>query len=287
MKAIIYLIAMICSTTLFAQPTLVKQGHRGCRGYLPENTIMAMKKALDLGVQVLELDVVISKDNKVVVSHDPYFASAISLQPNGDTIAVEDEMKYNLYTMNYAEIRKYDVGSKHNQRFPKQQNSPCFKPLLSELIDAVEEYARSKGIRAPYYNIEIKSKVDWDDKFHPKPKEFVELVIDVCKTRSIMRRMNIQSFDIRPLKLLHWQYPSIALSYLTGNEKSISENLQSLGFTPNFYSPYYKTVDANMVNYCHENGMKIIPWTVNTRAEIDALILLKVDGIITDYPDLF
>ena len=284
---IIYLMAMLSATSIFSQQKVIKQGHRGCRGLLPENSITGMKRALDLGSHVLELDVVISKDQQVVVSHDPYFTAEISMQPNGDTISAADEKQHNLYKMNYSDIKKYDVGSKHNTKFPEQVNFPTYKPLLSELIDSVDAYARSKGMPAPYYNIEIKSQPKTDDEFQPKPEIFTGLVMKVCKKARIMKRMNIQSFDVRPLQLIHKQYPDVTIAYLTANQKTIAENISDLGFQPHVYSPYYKTVDEASVQYCHEKGMKIIPWTVNTKQEIDALIGLKVDGIITDYPNLF
>lgn len=278
---------MVLSNNIFSQQTVIKQGHRGCRGLLPENSIVGMKKALDLGVQVLELDVVISKDRKVVVSHDPYFTSEISMKPDGDKISVEEEKLHNLFNMTYAEIKKYDVGSKHNARFPEQMNFPTYKPLLSELIDSVDVYAKLKGMKMPYFNIEIKSTPQTDGLFHPEPPEFTELVLEVCKSKMIMERMNIQSFDVRPLRLIHNKYPDVTLAFLTANPKTIAVNLEELGFTPDIYSPYYKTVSAEAVTYCHEKRMKIIPWTVNTKEEIQILIDLKVDGIITDYPNLF
>ncbi|RXK85387.1 glycerophosphodiester phosphodiesterase family protein [Filimonas effusa] len=288
MKTIMVMAAAISlSIGASAQQKVIKQGHRGCRGYLPENTIPAMRKALDMGSGVLELDVVISHDKKVVVSHDPYMSSGFMLKPNGDSISADEAKTLVLYGMDYNEIKKYDAGSKHNVLFPEQQNFRTYKPLLSEMIDSLDSYAREKKLPMPRYNIEIKSQPKTDKIEQPEPQEFVDLVMEVCKSRKILDRMNIQSFDVRPLQLLHKQQPGIKLAYLTANAKSLEENLNDLGFTPNYYSPYYKTVTENIVKLCHEQGMQIIPWTVNTKAEIDALIALKVDGIITDYPGLF
>src|SRR6188474_3759231 len=97
------------------------QGHRGCRGLMPENTIPAMIKALDLGVTTLEMDVVISKDNKVVVSHEPWFESEITTKPDGSFIKPGEAMQYNIFQMSYDEVLKYDVGMKTHPRFPQQQ----------------------------------------------------------------------------------------------------------------------------------------------------------------------
>jgi glycerophosphoryl diester phosphodiesterase len=280
-------VLLLSATLLQAQPALDKQGHRGCRGWMPENTIPAMKKAMDLGVTTLEMDVVISKDKKVVVSHDTYMSSVFCLKPNGDSISRKEEKSILLYGLNYSEIKQYDAGSKHNAGFPQQQNFPAYKPLLSELIDSVKFYAQLKKTAVPLMNIEIKSQPEKDGIEHPDPQVFVDLVIDVLKQKNILQNINIQSFDIRPLQILHQQYPKVVLSYLVGNTKSLDENLALLGFVPNIYSPHYKLVNADLVKACHEKGMKILPWTANSKEEINALIALGVDGIITDYPNLF
>ncbi len=286
MKRVLVILLMLSIVAgASSQKQFLKEGHRGCRGLMPENTIPAMKKGLDLGVDVLELDLVISKDKKVVVSHDAVMNSEISLNPSGDTISKAEQKKLILYGMSYAEIRKYDVGSKHHHEFPQQQNLPAYKPLFAELIDSTDAYARQKGLKPPSYNVEIKSNPTTDGINQPPPQEFVDLVVGICKSKDLFGRMNIQSFDPRPLQLIHKQYPDIELSYLTMNFKSVEENLTTLGFKPNIYSPNYKTVTKESVKYCHDNGIKIIPWTINTKEEIEAIRNLGVDGIISDYPN--
>lgn len=287
MANILLFLLSVLPLLTFAQPTLDRQGHRGCRGLMPENTIPAMKKALDLGVQTLELDVVISKDRQVVVSHEPYMSADIATRPDGTPVTKADEKSVNLYQLTYDEIRKFDVGRKPHPQFAQQQKMAAYKPLLAELIDSVEVYAKAKGMPQPRYNIEIKSSPQTDGTYHPAPAEFVKLVMDVIQPRKLGGRFNIQSFDVRPLQLLHKQYPDVPLAYLTANLKTLAENLATLGFKPAIYSPYYKTVTAETVKACHEQSLKIIPWTVNTKPEIDALVKLGVDGIITDYPNLF
>ena len=123
----------------FQKPAFDVEGHRGCRGLMPENTIPAMLKALDLGVTTLELDVVITKDNKVLVSHEPWFESEITTKPDGSFIKPGEEMQYNIFQMNYEEIVKYDVGMKPHPRFPRQQKIKAIKPLLTDLFDSVAE----------------------------------------------------------------------------------------------------------------------------------------------------
>jgi glycerophosphoryl diester phosphodiesterase len=286
-KAIGFFCLLLCAHSLIAQGNFDRQGHRGCRGLMPENTIPAMKKALDLGVQTLELDAVISKDKQVVVSHDTYMSSHIALKPDGTPVTAAEEKAINLYQLTYAEIKKFDVGSKPHPEFNQQQKLAVYKPLLSVLIDSVDAYAKAKGLPLPMFNIEIKSMLATDGVYHPAPQEFVDLVLGVCKSRNLGKRLTIQSFDVRPLQLIHKQYPAVNLSYLTANTKSLADNMAALGFTPYAYSPYYKTVTGETVKACHEQKMAIIPWTVNTKAEIESLAKLGVDGIISDYPNLF
>lgn len=269
-------------------PVFDKEGHRGCRGLMPENTIPAMKKALDLGVTTLEMDVVITKDKQVVLSHDAYLNHQFSLTPEGKEFTKEDEKNYILYQMDYAEIRKFDVGSKGNPGFPRQQRIKTYKPLLRDLIDSVEQYALLKNPQLPRYNIETKSIEGHDGEWQPAPEEFVDLLVAVLKEKKIADRVVIQSFDKRTLQVLHKKYPDIKTAYLIGEDKlGLDGNLTALGFTPFMYSPYYKLVNAQLVQSCKEKGVKLIPWTPNTSDEIAQLKALGVDGIITDYPDLF
>jgi len=284
-QAIVFL--LLCSHVLVAQTDLDKQAHRGGRGLMPENTIPAMLKSLDLGVQTLEMDVVISKDKKVVVSHDTYMSSDFMRRPDGTDISPAEAKQILLYGLTYNEIAKFDAGTKPHPQFSQQKKFKTYKPLLSALIDSVDAYVKQKGLKQPLYNIEIKSAPEGDGKEHPAPEEFVDLVIEICKSKNLRNRLTIQSFDVRPLKVIHQKYPEVILSYLTANTKSLDENLALLGFTPKVYSPYYKTVTSESVKNCHDKGMQVVPWTVNTKDEITKLTQMGVDGIISDYPDLF
>ncbi|MGB1309226.1 MAG: glycerophosphodiester phosphodiesterase family protein, partial [Oceanihabitans sp.] len=147
------------------------QGHRGCRGLMPENTLEAFKKAIEIGVHTLELDVAVSKDHVVVVSHEPYMNSAICLDKNGEEIPLNKAKNYKLYAMNYAEIKKFDCGTKINSRFPKQKKIKTFKPALAHVFQEAD--ALNANIK---YNIEIKAKPEYDGVFTPKPEVFVALV---------------------------------------------------------------------------------------------------------------
>lgn len=264
------------------------QGHRGCRGLMPENTIPAMLKALDLGVTTLEMDVVVSKDNKVVVSHEPWFATEISTKPDGSFIKPGEAMQYNIFQMNYDEIVKYDVGMKPHPRFPNQQKIKAIKPLLADLFDSVAENMKIRRRPFPYFSIETKCLPAGDGRFHPKPAEFVELLMTVIKEKQLEERVIIQSFDFRTLKYLHEKYPAIKTSMLIEDSdvNDFEGQLNRLGYTPQIYSPNHTLVDEDLVKQCHDKGMKIIPWTVNDVKQFKKLKKLGIDGVITDYPDL-
>jgi glycerophosphoryl diester phosphodiesterase len=273
------------ATAQIYYPRLDIQGHRGCRGLMPENTVAAFLMALDSGATTLELDVAISKDRQVVVSHEPWMSAAICLNPEGKEIKAADERKFNLYQMNYAEIKAWDCGSKGNARFPEQQKLAAHKPLLTDVIFAVEKRIRDKMSYEVDYNIEIKSLPAGDNKFHPDPATFCDLVYQLIDQYLPWNRVVIQSFDFRVLKYWHEKYPAVRLAALVDNLKTIDENVTALGFTPSIYSPNYQLVTKNEVEYCQSLKMRIVPWTVNEEADINDLIKWRVDGIISDYPN--
>src|SRR4051794_32197410 len=137
--------------------TFDKEGHRGCRGLMPENTIPAMMKALELGVTTLEMDAVITADSQVILSHEPFFNHEITTKKDGTAITEGEERSYNIYKMTYAETQSFDVGLKPNSRFPRQQKIAATKPKLSDVIDSVEAYIKEKNRPSVAYNIETKT----------------------------------------------------------------------------------------------------------------------------------
>jgi glycerophosphoryl diester phosphodiesterase len=266
-----------------------KQGHRGCRGLRPENTIPAMKTALDLGVTTLEMDVVITKDKKVVLSHEPWFDHQITTKPDGATLSDKDEKSLNIFNMTYEEVQRYDVGKKVHPKFPDQLKMPAIKPLLSEVFDSVRQYMMTSRRPFPFYNIETKSKSSTDGVFHPAPAEFVELLMGVIREKGMEEMVIIQSFDFRTLQYLHKAYPAIRTAMLVdaGDNRSLDQLVQDLGFVPTIHSPHYSLLSKKVIEACHQKGMKVIPWTVNDKGRIEKLKAMGVDGIITDYPNLF
>ena len=259
-------------------------GHRGCRGLMPENTIHAFIEALKLGANTLEMDVVVSGDGQLVVSHEPWMSPEICLAPDGSIM--DKNEKRNIYEMTYAEISQYDCGKKINRLFPMQRSVSSVKPLLSEVIRRVEKYILCNSFRQVQYNIEIKTSPEWDTVFQPKPEDVVLKVYDLIRRQNIQRRCTIQSFDVRPLQIFRRIAPQMQLSLLVDNDCSIADNIGALGFTPQVYSPDYRLVNAEMINSIHLKGMKIIPWTVNEILVMNELKQMGVDGIITDYPDI-
>lgn len=258
------------------------QGHRGARGLSPENTLQAFKKALDLNVNTLELDVVVSKDDKVVVSHEPYLNADIVLDAKGNRITKEEGLAFNFYKNNYKNIKKYDVGSLGNLKFPEQEKSVAYKPLLSEVINYVENINSEV-----FYNIEIKSTPNDEKKgYQPSVKDFSDLVIkQLRKSKLPIERITLQSFDPRVLEYIHKTYPAYRLAFLT-YKNNAKTNLKMLSFVPQIYSPYFILLNKSEVDALHDQNMKVIPWTVNEKEDMINLLKMGVDGIITDYPNI-
>lgn len=265
------------------------QGHRGCRGLMPENTIAAMLHALDLGVTTLETDIVITEDSIPLLSHEPFFSHEITLKADGVPVTKEEEQSLNIYRMRLEETGRYDVGRKPHPRFPRQQKFSATKPTLEALFDSVAQYMSSHERPYPRFNIETKSMPATDDLFHPRPETFVRLIMDVIIQKKMQDLVTIQSFDIRTLQELHRKYPqqSCALLIEENDKRAFKMQLDALGFNPGIYSPHYGLVTKKLVVDMHSRGIKVIPWTVNDRPEIDRMLDCGVDGIITDYPDLF
>ncbi len=271
-------------TTNMTFPAFSTEAHRGGRGLMPENSIIAMRHAIDLGVTTLEMDTHITKDGKVVVTHDDYLSPAFMLTPDGKEIPKTDAKKYPVYQMDYSLLKQFDLGTKDYPLFPEQKKIKTHIPLLADLIDEVQSY--SKGKKQLFYNIETKCSAKGDGIVNPGPEEFVKLLMDVIVKKGITTAVVIQSFDKRTLQILHKKYPGVKTSFLVDNKKTVSENLADLGFDPFILSPAFKMVNTELVKQCHDRNIKVIPWTANTKEDIDSLKQLKVDGIISDYPNL-
>lgn len=266
-------------------PKFDVQGHRGARGLMPENTIPGFIAALDSGVMTLEMDVVITKDKKVILSHEPWMSAGICMNNEGKEFSKDIEKNFNIYKMTYEETQQFDCGSKENETYPQQKKIVVHKPLLADVIKEVEHHIKAVSQYEVDYNIEIKSEKEGDGVYHPNIEEFSDLVYQVVNEYLPLERIVIQSFDLRVLQYWHKKYPEVRLALLIENVKSIEANLNELGFNPSIYSPYYKLINKEKVDYLHKKKIRVIPWTVN---DISAMLSLKgmgVDGFITDYPD--
>lgn len=283
---IIIFIAM--SIRLSAQqpyPRFDIEGHRGARGLLPENTIPAFLKALELSVTTIEMDIAVTKDRKIVVSHEPWMSAAICTDGSGNAVTEKDEKKFNIFQLTYDEVRKFDCGSRGNVKFPMQEKLKAEKPLLLDVILAVEDYIRNNSSYEVDYNIEIKSAKEGDGKFHPAPEEFSDLLYELVDQYLPWDRIIIQSFDFRVLRYWNKKYPHVRLACLVENTKSIEANLSDLGFKPDIYSPYFKLLTKAKVDQLHRQKIRVVPWTINEETEMLSAKGMGVDGFITDYPD--
>lgn len=269
-------------------PDFSAEAHRGGRGLMPENTIVAMLDAMKYdNITTLEMDTHITKDNQVVVTHDDYLSPGFMLTPEGKEIPATDAKKYAIYQMDYNLLKAFDIGTKVNAGFKQQKKIKTYIPLLADLIDSVQKEIKLKGKKQLFYNIETKCDVAGDNVVNPTPEVFVKLLVDVIEKKKITPYVVIQSFDKRTIQIINQKYPKIKTSFLVSNKKSYEENMADLGYKPFILSPEWKTVTADLVKSAHADGVKIIPWTANTAKDIAHLKSLNVDGIITDYPNLF
>ncbi|MCW3162332.1 glycerophosphodiester phosphodiesterase family protein [Chryseobacterium oryctis] len=299
---------------LYSAQSFDKQAHRGGKSLYPENTIPAMKNALKMNVTTLEMDLAITNDKKVILSHDSFLSPELVTKPDGTSIPKDSGFYYKIYDMPYSKIQTFDVGMKKLNNYPDQKKMKAQKPLFSEVIDACESYSRELSKPLPFYNIETKTRPFSDNIFHPEPKEFVELMMKIILEKGIQDRVIIQSFDPRTLEIIHKEYPKIKTAFLVEkvDEEKLTEqrthfknisvekfkqypnhlngvagDMKFLSFIPTIYSPDHNLVTPELIKECHKLGMKVIPWTVNTKERLQKLKNMGIDGIITDDPRIF
>lgn len=282
---LIFITACMSSKTEFSNPEVDIIGHRGHVSAFPENTIESFLSAVKTGIEGIELDLVISADKQVVVSHEHYMRSDYMVTPDGKRIPRSKEKDLRLYEMTYDSIAQYDSGSLKNRKFRNQRNLPTYKPLLSQVFDTVEAYRKQHQLQPVTYFLEVKSAPQDYDISQPQPQEFVDLIMDVVAARSLQEKVIIMSFDAAILHFVKEFYPEMKVSYLW-YKKGIEESLNELSFTPEYVSPYFKRLNkAETVASLQQQGIKVVPWTVNSRRNIRKMIHLGVDGIISDYPE--
>ena len=267
--------------------TLNLQGHRGARGLFPENSLLGFEKALEIPeVSTLELDLCVTADDQLIVSHEPWL--------NEQICTINDSLSggiaYNLYKMTYDSIQQFDCGSKEHPDFPEQQFAFANKPLLKELFAMIDD----KGLRWPNFNIEIKSRRKGDYIYHPGPKKFADLVVvalnelnEAYPEADLLNNVSIQSFDLRVLREVRKTALPVRLGLITDKTADPAKEMDALGFPVDIYSPSYELVTPELISWCHFRQIAVIPWTINDVSEMQKLVDMGVDGIISDYPNKF
>lgn len=282
------------------------QGHRGARGLAPENTLAAFANALEIGVTTLETDLAVTKDGVLVLSHDPVLNPDIVRGADGSWLAAPGPA---INTLTLAEIKRFDVGrinpsSKYARQFPAQ------KPMDGERIPTFAELialANTSG-KTPRFNIETKSSPDKPAE-SPDPEAFAHMVVEVVRAAGLTQRVTIQSFDWRTLlaaKRLAPEIETVCLTYqktlqdiVDGGSRRPSPWLAGLdpadhgGSVPRLavaagcgtWSPFFRELGEATVAEAHALGLKVVPWTVNDKDDLARAIDMKVDGLISDYPD--
>jgi len=233
----------------------------------PENTIPAFQYAIGIGVDVLELDMAVTKDNVLVVSHDPTLLPKICEGPKPGAA---------IHELTLAQLREYDCGKRKNPDFPKQQPVPGTRvPTLDEV------FALGRGNNVEF-NIETKIFLD-KPELTPSPEEFVKLVLAGVRQHHLEKRIILQSFDFRTLHVMKKLAPEIRLAALyEGSPKSFVEIAKEAD--AGIISPHYSLVTKEQVAAAHKSGLEVVPWTANTPADWDKLVDAKVDAIISDDP---
>lgn len=262
-------------------------GHRGWRSAFPENSIVGFVEATKLGVDALELDVVIDADGQIIVSHDPFMHHEICVKPDGSPILAEEELSFNIYRMHEEERLAFKNPPPVHPRFPLQnRNRFGPKPTLHEVLNAVNFISDSIGVETPLWNIEMKSQPEWDHVFHPEPADYARFFLDEILRLNLQDKCVIQCFDARVLNELNKLSPNLKLVYLSEDEGlNVQEKLAMLSFKPYGYSPNYKLVTQQDVELCRRLQIELLVWTVNEEQDMKAMIDLGVKHIITDYPE--
>jgi len=245
---------------------ILVHGHRGARARRPENTIPAFKYAIEQGVDVLELDVAVTKDNVAVVSHDPLINAAICSGP---------KTGIPIHTLSLADLHEYDCGARRNPNFPTQVPQPGTRiPTLDEVFDL------SKGTRV-WFNVETKIFAD-KSELTPGPEEFTKMILDLIRKHGIEKRVILQSFDPRTLRVMKKLDPSIPRAALFETNRDWPEVAKE--FEATLYSPEYHLVTKERVAQAHAAGLQVVPWTVDKPEDWQKMADTGVDAIITDDP---
>ncbi|NJL23716.1 MAG: glycerophosphodiester phosphodiesterase [Calothrix sp. SM1_5_4] len=268
---------MSCVQTALAVNALEIQGHRGARWVRPENTLPAFQYALEVGVDTLEMDTVVTKDDRVVVAHDPYLNPQICLDKNGRRI--KDGIL--IRSLSLAELKTYDCGALVHPRF--RQQTPVPKTAIPTLDEVFALAAKSSAGRRVRFNIETKIELEHPE-YTPDPDRFVDLVLKVIRQHGVVERVTLQSFDYRTLKVARRREPKLNLSVLMDKRPKVPLADVAREYDATVVSPRYDWLTEKDVRELRALGLRVIPWTVNDPIEARKLIGWGVAGLITDNP---
>lgn len=251
---------------------ILVHGHRGCRAVRPENTLPAFEHAIRAGVDALEMDLVLTKDDVLVVSHDPTINSVICRGPAG----AEVEAGIPIRSLTFAELGRYDCGAVRNPGFPHQVPAPGTR---IPAFDDVLRLAASSGV---WLNVETKIRERPD--LVPPPGKFAAMVLAAVRKRGLESRTILQSFDYRTLRAMKKLAPKMPLAALDDIGKEDFITLARRGGA-GIISPRFDFVTPEKVRAAHAAGLEVIPWTANQPEQWLALIEAEVDAIISDDPE--
>lgn len=269
MRAAAALTLLATLTVMGAEKKIIVHGHRGARALRPENTLPAFDYAIKAGVDVLELDMAVTKDNVIVVSHDPILHGPVCTGPRESAV---------IHELTVAEVKQWDCGKVQNPRFPKQQSIPGTRmPTLDEVFTL----AQASQVE---FNIETKIFLD-KPQYTPSPEEFAKLVLAVVRKHKLEKRVILQSFDYRTLIAMKKLEPSIRRSALM-EDYDKRDFVTAAGDAGNaeIVSPNDSLVTPKLVAEAHAAGLQVVPWTTNTPAGWERLVKAGVDAIISDDP---
>ena len=259
-------------------------GHRGCTGPHPENTVPAFLSATATGCQWLEMDVVITGDDHPVISHEAWMDHDICRDPQGRSFTEEEGRAINIFKLPLVEVQRFGCVPRGAKAAVPKDAADWHKPTLAEVVRAVDQFARHAGTVAPGFNIEVKSEPALYKVHQPEPRVFAQLVLRDVLALGLAERCIIQSFDIAVLEEVHARAPHIPLALLVDNTDGVAENLDRLGFVPTFYSLSLATANAHVSAELRNRGIGMLVWTVNGQTDMERMLRLGVDGIITDHP---
>jgi glycerophosphoryl diester phosphodiesterase len=258
--------------------TIEVQGHRGARAVLPENTLPAFDHALEVGVEVLELDLGVTKDDRLVVLHDPAIDPVLCLDAKGQRLAAPIPVR----TLTLTEVKGFDCGTLKNPRFPKQASRPGTRiPTLEEVFAHVKA-SKHPAAKTVHFNIETKI-VPGKPAETPDPKAFAQRVVDAVRAAGMVERTVLQSFDQRTLIAAAAMEPKMRRAILI-SENHIDHVAAAKAAQASIVSPNHLWITAPDVERMHAAGLRVAPWTVNTPDGWARMVELKVDSIITDDP---